>query len=187
MTDHETAPELTTRFRKKPVTIEAWQWTESMALLRELEKNGMKVSGFNGNVAVPDLCHNLRISTLEGPLHASKDDWIIKGVKGEFYPCKPDIFALTYEVAAPVQSGTTEGLLDLTQFDGHTPGPWRAELGAGKYHISTESGGHITDYVLSDVNACLIAAAPSLLDAVRRLQSENAALRSQLQAEKSTC
>ena len=40
---------------------------------------------------------NVRIRTLEGTLFASPSDWIIKGVKGEFYPCKPDIFEQTYE------------------------------------------------------------------------------------------
>lgn len=39
------------------------------------------------------------ITTLEGAMTASPGDWIIKGVKGEFYPCKPDIFAATYEAA----------------------------------------------------------------------------------------
>jgi hypothetical protein len=38
----------------------------------------------------------IRIRTLEGPITASKGDWIIKGVQGEFYPCKPDIFEATY-------------------------------------------------------------------------------------------
>ena len=37
------------------------------------------------------------VSTLEGPLHISEGDWIIRGVKGEYYPCKPDIFAATYD------------------------------------------------------------------------------------------
>jgi len=40
---------------------------------------------------------SLRIHTLEGDVHASEGDWVIKGVKGEFYPCKPDIFVATYE------------------------------------------------------------------------------------------
>lgn len=40
---------------------------------------------------------DFRIKTLEGDLHLSAGDWIIKGVKGEFYPCKPDIFNATYE------------------------------------------------------------------------------------------
>lgn len=48
---------------------------------------------FNGAFVIP---------TLEGELYASVNDWIIRGVKGEFYPCKPDIFAATYE---PVEEG----------------------------------------------------------------------------------
>jgi hypothetical protein len=40
----------------------------------------------------------MKIRTLEGEMTGSKDDWIIKGVKGEFYPCKPDIFEATYEL-----------------------------------------------------------------------------------------
>jgi hypothetical protein len=52
------------------------------------------------HVAAPgDLCGRgqFLIQTLEGDMHANPGDWIIKGVKGEFYPCKPDIFAATYE------------------------------------------------------------------------------------------
>ena len=42
---------------------------------------------------------NWRIGTLEGPHEVTPGDWIIRGVKGEFYPCKPDIFEMTYEAA----------------------------------------------------------------------------------------
>jgi hypothetical protein len=73
-------------FRKKPVVIEAVQW-----------------SGLNNN-EVRDFCRpvklqdgKLRIPTLEGHIWASPGDWIIKGVNGEFYPCKPDIFEKTYD------------------------------------------------------------------------------------------
>ena len=74
------------KFRKKPVVIEAVQWAG----------NFEEMEAFVGGDAE---CRNgqLVIATLEGPLHASHNDWIIKGVKGEFYPCKPDIFAATYE------------------------------------------------------------------------------------------
>lgn len=48
----------------------------------------------------------LKIFTLEGPLMATPGDWIIKGVKGEFYPCKPDIFEATYE---PVNNSPSQG------------------------------------------------------------------------------
>lgn len=85
------------RFRKKPVVIDAWEWDETRATLELLQSVGMVTSGCIGHRDRPGWVGDLRISTLEGPLHASKGDWIIKGVNGEFYPCKPDIFAKTYE------------------------------------------------------------------------------------------
>ena len=86
------------KYRKKPVVIEAVQF-------------------WNGDVknTIPEclkFCDNhatlvaigrvLVIDTLEGTMFASDGDWIIKGIKGEFYPCKPDIFKATYE---PVKDG----------------------------------------------------------------------------------
>ncbi len=91
------------RYRKKPVVIEAVQWNESMATFKALEAKGMKLGGYNGHRDRPDECRNLRIQTLEGSMRVDPGDWIIKGVKGEFYPCKPDIFAATYD-AAPEES-----------------------------------------------------------------------------------
>lgn len=73
-------------FRKKPVVIEAKQWfkhgdhTEVMPL------------PFNDYVKDRGI-----ITTLEGDMVVTSGDWIIKGVKGEYYPCKPDIFEMTYE------------------------------------------------------------------------------------------
>lgn len=79
-------------FRKKPVVIEAMQFTED-------SKNRVfhwitctACAGRDGN---GDPC--IMIHTLEGDMTASLGDWIIKGVRGEFYPCKPDIFAEIYE------------------------------------------------------------------------------------------
>lgn len=74
------------KYRKKPVVIEAVQWTGNN---RDELVRFMGVVGFTGG--------NPTISTMEGELTASVGDWIIKGVKGEFYPCKPDIFAATYD------------------------------------------------------------------------------------------
>ena len=75
------------RFTKKPVTIEAIQWTG---------KNLREVIAFtNGHHAVM-ACDGLKIYTLEGEMLANVGDWIIRGVKGEYYPCKPDIFEATY-------------------------------------------------------------------------------------------
>ena len=76
-------------FRKKPVVIEArlWDATHIPEMLDWIGDNA-KQEG-----------QTLLIHTLEGTHEASLGDWIIKGVKGEFYPCKPDIFDVTYEPA----------------------------------------------------------------------------------------
>ncbi len=77
------------KYVKKPVVIEAVQWT------------GENVT------EIVDFCVDcysykkldepqLMVRTLEGPMKASQGDYIIKGIKGEFYPCKPDVFELTY-------------------------------------------------------------------------------------------
>lgn len=81
------------KYTKKPVTIEALQWTgeNRKELFDFCDKSYM-----NGD--------ELRIQTLEGSMIASIGDYIIKGVKGEFYPCKPSIFALTYDEGEPAVS-----------------------------------------------------------------------------------
>ena len=77
------------KYRKKPVVIEAVQWTG---------ENIKEVLDFmNWRNAAHDDEIGLMIHTLEGNHYASPGDWIIKGVQGEFYPCKPDIFEKTYE------------------------------------------------------------------------------------------
>lgn len=85
------------RYRKKPVVIEAHQWnpSERPTSLPDWLWNviGMTPELFNENTG------ELSIRTLEGTMTARPGDWIIKGVKGEFYPCKPDIFEATYEPA----------------------------------------------------------------------------------------
>lgn len=77
------------KYRKKPVVVEAVQWTGN---------NFIEIDNFitqehytypSGGI--------LRLHTLEGVMIATKGDYIIKGVQGEFYPCKPDIFEATYE------------------------------------------------------------------------------------------
>ena len=80
------------RFRKKPVDIEAVQWTGD---------NYFEIADFANGVSLIHQCGSpkLLIETLEGTMTAIAGDWIIKGVKGEFYPCKPDIFEETYEGA----------------------------------------------------------------------------------------
>lgn len=87
------------KYVKKPVVIEAVQWTgenydECMNFMGQDCGNKVAYEDYE------ELCvesGNIYIDTLEGKLIASKNDWIIKGVKGEFYPCKSDIFELTYD------------------------------------------------------------------------------------------
>ena len=80
------------KFRKKPVIIEAHQLT--VFNLEELEQwCGGSIKGLR----LPAKERVIRIQTLEGEMEAKIGDWIIRGVKGEFYPCKPDIFEATYE------------------------------------------------------------------------------------------
>ena len=75
---------------KKPVIIEALQWTGG---------NCDEIIDFMGMQNIVEILNNnLIIRTLEGNMTASKNDYIIKGVHGEFYPCKPDIFLETYDM-----------------------------------------------------------------------------------------
>lgn len=76
------------KYRKKPVIIDAIQWTG---------ENSDEAFWFAGPFIYVDLHDELVIQTLEGNLRAKVGDYIIKGVNGEVYPCKPGIFEKTYE------------------------------------------------------------------------------------------
>lgn len=85
------------KYRKKPVVIEAVQWTgENQKEIKEM--GGMRELHFYLNVVKGEQISALDIKTLEGIMTADKNDWIIKGISGELYPCKPDIFEKTYEL-----------------------------------------------------------------------------------------
>lgn len=84
-------------YRKRPVVIEAVQFDGDLQSLEGL--NIAEVTQSLGERS----CH---IFTLEGVMTATPGDWIIRGVKGEFYPCKPDIFAATYEEVVDDAEGT---------------------------------------------------------------------------------
>lgn len=84
------------RYRKKPVVIDAIQWHPNEMLIKEVLDFFGGLEGANAN-KISKHRGNLTISTLEGEMTVSDGDYIIKGVKGEFYPCKPDIFEATYE------------------------------------------------------------------------------------------
>jgi len=96
------------KFVKKPVVIEALQW------------DGTRVSADNISKAFPELItvrfiydedytpfttpYSWVIYTLEGTITAKPNDWIIKGIKGEFYPCKPDVFEISYDLVDAPES-----------------------------------------------------------------------------------
>lgn len=88
---------MSNQYRKKPVVITAVRWDETKTTLRLLESMGMNASRHSGHLQEPERCYQLGITTLEGTMRVSFGDMIIKGGKGEFYPCKPDIFEATYE------------------------------------------------------------------------------------------
>jgi len=99
------------RFRKKPVVIEAIQWTG---------ENADEVQAFlhNGHAHAADgwvKGSYVEIGTLEGLMVASIGDWIIRGVKGEHYPCKPEIFAATYESADCQTAMSADAEFQITQ------------------------------------------------------------------------
>jgi hypothetical protein len=92
------------KFRKKPIVIEAIQhdgtpdsnrriidWTRGSATPAYMDEQIISSEG--------DTRSQLSINTLEGAMWVGTGDWVIRGVKGEHYPCKPDIFAATYEAA----------------------------------------------------------------------------------------
>lgn len=109
------------KFRKKPVVISAIQVpgygeAPSDELMELVEKHGWR--GEDEWLIIP---------TLEGDHIASPGDWIIQGVAGEFYPCKPDIFEATYEPVTdgePVEDACDDGWEVIARSPDHQPGTW---------------------------------------------------------------
>lgn len=112
-----------TKYRKKPVVVEAKQWVggpeSATPIINWILENGDRSARYNenqvygtidedtgkpevddeGNFVLTMEPEHLQIDTLEGVMRADAGDFIIQGVNGEFYPCKPEIFAKTYEIA----------------------------------------------------------------------------------------
>lgn len=92
-----------TSFRKKPVVIEAWQvWLLGPNASKYFDEMPQWLEDAYGEGIVSTVGSDtdkskIRIKTLEGNMLADDGDWIIRGIKGELYSCKPDIFAATYE------------------------------------------------------------------------------------------
>lgn len=87
------------KYRKKPVVIEAFRWMggpdqieDPVWICDAIRSGKVRFEGADGDTV-------MLIDTLEGTMTANLEDWIIQGVKGEIYPCKPDIFEATYEAA----------------------------------------------------------------------------------------
>lgn len=83
-------------FRKKPVTVEAVRWEHGTAEEAEEILKWIRSEGHEAILKDNDDWF-ISILTLEGPMQCRPTDYVIKGVKGEFYPCKRDIFEQTYE------------------------------------------------------------------------------------------
>jgi hypothetical protein len=84
------------KFRKKPVVIEAVRFDEN-GTFEGGAPEWMDAAAMSGKVYRKG--PSLFIKTLEGEMEAKRGDWIVRGVQGEIYPCKPDIFAATYDPA----------------------------------------------------------------------------------------
>ena len=94
------------RYRKRPVEVEAMQWDgtaeSATPILDWLHSHDARVGYVcktepcSGN----DGCHSIVIGTLEGDMEASAGDWIIRGIAGEFYPCKSNVFTASYVTSA---------------------------------------------------------------------------------------
>ena len=93
------------KYQKKPVVIEALQWDglnlyEVKAFVGKDLEYEIYDTAWEAGVGAPIV--EMKIKTLEGDHKCKIGDYIIKGVKGEFYPCKPDVFIMTYEEATTV-------------------------------------------------------------------------------------
>ena len=88
------------KYRKKPVEIDAIQlhMSNMEPLIKQMRRDGYEVESFSQ----PPMraITGIKIKTLEGVMLANFGDWIIKGVQGEYYPCKPDIFEKTYDLVS---------------------------------------------------------------------------------------
>lgn len=106
------------QYRKKPVTIEAIQFDGlNPTEIKDFVGENCEVEIYDNEVTPP--VARIVIHTLEGDMEVSKGDYVIKGVKGEFYPCKPDIFQQTYE-SAETQKELEEEMTRFIEAHYHT-------------------------------------------------------------------
>lgn len=119
------------KFRKKPVVIDAHRWDGDLKSMVtwashvDLAARKARGESLRGHEMINLPIHaivgrdHLEIDTLDGTMTVLPGDWVICGVKGEFYPCKPDIFSATYEA---VTDGTAATPTPLSRATGRPPG-----------------------------------------------------------------
>lgn len=153
-----------TRYRKKPIEVEAIQYTGD---------NEREIADFM-NVPIPALqtrvdavlradgdyrknCHIL-INTLEGTMTANYGDYIIKGVRGEFYPCKPDIFDETYEIVEDEVKprSYTKGILKLPEISDADKEAIRKEIEANDMAVIPLVQVHPMKDTIRDIGKVLV-------------------------------
>lgn len=93
------------RYRKRPVTIEALKFDGTLSSLRVIQNYFQTIDTLACDINSSSRVTFWKIATLEGGHIVSVGDYVIRGIKGEYYPCKPDIFEMTYE---PIESQTQE-------------------------------------------------------------------------------
>ena len=91
------------KYRKKPVVIDAIQYigsngTEIMTFVGRQLQESKPPSAMEYDKDIPNEAYSIIIPTLEGDMKCSKGDYVIKGIQGEYYPCKPIVFEQTYEL-----------------------------------------------------------------------------------------
>ena len=131
------------KFRKRPVVIEAIQYGPATCAAI-CEWLGVPHNVYDGE---PCGVGEFIIPTLEGDMRASPGDWIIRGVQGEFYPCKPDIFAATYEPEDACSHSPSEASEDTKRLDWLAAHPEATVLyeGSGNWIVSIECRGNSVD------------------------------------------
>jgi len=135
------------KIRKKPVTVEAMQFQGTLTateIINWAEEYGVTIHFRCGTAENPQphchgeaMLHHLAIPTLEGEMLASLDDWIIKGLNDEFYPCKPDIFNKSYEFELTTEPTTPgwyaySGGAQTMVFYRDTQGKWSVHASNGE-------------------------------------------------------
>ena len=102
------------KYRKKPIEIEAVQFNGfNPTEIKDFVGENCEVEIYDNKVTPP--VATITIHTLEGDMKVSNGDYVIKGVQGEFYPCKPDIFHQTYESVENIPEGLDEAISEYVK------------------------------------------------------------------------